>query len=437
MPSASIGSGSDALVLRVSEDAYQGDAQFTVSVDGQQVGDVLTATALHGSGTEDLIFVGGTFGFVSHTVTVNFLNDAYDGTPATDRNLYVDSIDTSGAGTLPDGQAVLYSAGPRSFSFRFPAPNTKIWVGGNSDNSFDDPLNWTPSGTPQSTDQLFIPAGTININGGDANGAMLRPQPYTAPGQYPSSVSSTATINLNSASVKMFDGGGDTTRVFQPPYPSGPSINAFGSSSLSASFSGDRIFGFVYATINVEADSTLFLGSMNLNYSRVSINGAAGAQLENDGKVNLQSNATLTINADTVGVGSFAPQYATTLEFGGAVGSGQTIAIDATVPASLLVDHPDTFQALIDWQATYRDSNPTVDLKGVMADSFDYSNDLLTLYSGGQVADTTRLAIKPATDGDFPNAGVPKETLHVVQGADGVLLSLTTASAAPGLPVHI
>lgn len=349
----------------------------------------------------------------------------------------MDGINTV-TGPLPDGQAALDSAGPRSFSYtRAYAPDTKVWVGGNSDNSLGDPLNWAPSGTPQSTDQLFIPAGTVNV-GGDANGATLRPQPYAEPGLSPSSVSSTATINLNSASIRLYDSGGQMPPVYQPPYPSGPSINAFGNSSLSANFSGDRIYGTVYATINVEADSTLSLGQgMGLNYARVSVNGAAGAQLENDGTVTLQSNSTLTINADTVGVGSFAPDYATTLEFGGAVGSGQTIALLAAVPASLLIDHPDTFGAEIDWQATARTSIPTIDLRGVLADSFDYSNDLLTLYSGGQAVNTTRLAIMPATDSNFPDAGAPKETLHVAQEADGVLLSLTTASAVLGLPVHV
>ncbi|SFL49006.1 calcium-binding protein, partial [Methylobacterium pseudosasicola] len=43
--STSIGTGSDQLVLRISQDAYQGDAQYTVSVDGKQIGGVLTAHA--------------------------------------------------------------------------------------------------------------------------------------------------------------------------------------------------------------------------------------------------------------------------------------------------------------------------------------------------------------------------------------------------------
>ena len=55
-----VGTGSDALVVTVNEDAYQGDAQFTVSVDGTQVGGTQTTTALRGSGqTQAFTFKGG------------------------------------------------------------------------------------------------------------------------------------------------------------------------------------------------------------------------------------------------------------------------------------------------------------------------------------------------------------------------------------------
>ena len=55
-----VGTGSDALVVTVNEDAYQGDAQFTVSVDGTQVGGTQTTTAVRGSGqTQAFTFKGG------------------------------------------------------------------------------------------------------------------------------------------------------------------------------------------------------------------------------------------------------------------------------------------------------------------------------------------------------------------------------------------
>jgi hypothetical protein len=82
----------DTLTLRMSEDAYQGDAQFTVSVDGHQAGNTLTASALHATGDANAFILTGNWGQGAHDVKIQFLNDAYGGTAATDRNLYVNSI---------------------------------------------------------------------------------------------------------------------------------------------------------------------------------------------------------------------------------------------------------------------------------------------------------------------------------------------------------
>ncbi len=101
------------LVLHLSEDAWQGDAQFTVSVDGKQLGGALTASALHAAGmTQDVVVSGLSTG--SHQVAVAFVNDAYGGTPATDRNFYVDGIDQNGV-TLAGSAAALWSNGTASF----------------------------------------------------------------------------------------------------------------------------------------------------------------------------------------------------------------------------------------------------------------------------------------------------------------------------------
>ena len=106
----------------VAEDAWQGDAQFTVAVDGTQIGGVQTATASHAGGQSQLFNVRGSFAAGSHTVTVNFLNDAYGGTAQTDRNLYVTGATIDGTAV---GGATLneYSGGPQSFTFVAPGPS--------------------------------------------------------------------------------------------------------------------------------------------------------------------------------------------------------------------------------------------------------------------------------------------------------------------------
>jgi beta-glucanase (GH16 family) len=108
------GSGSDTLVLNISEDAYLGDAQFTVSVDGKQIGGTFTTTALHSSGVSQSFTFNGDWAIGAHAVAVNFLNDAWGGSNAADRNLYVDAISYDGTAT---GQgAELGDTGARTFS---------------------------------------------------------------------------------------------------------------------------------------------------------------------------------------------------------------------------------------------------------------------------------------------------------------------------------
>ncbi len=117
--SITVGSGPDKLALSVSQDAYQGSAQYTVSVDGRQVGGTLTASALHSAGQHDTLTVLGDWAPGSHTVAVNFLNDAWGGTAATDRNLYVDGATYNGA-AVPNAAKTLVTAGPTSFGFLDP-----------------------------------------------------------------------------------------------------------------------------------------------------------------------------------------------------------------------------------------------------------------------------------------------------------------------------
>jgi endoglucanase len=84
------------LTVRVSEDAWNGDAQFKVLVDGNQVGGIQTATAHHGQGQWQDITLAGNFDSGAHNVRVEFLNDGWGGTSSMDRNLYVQSVDING-----------------------------------------------------------------------------------------------------------------------------------------------------------------------------------------------------------------------------------------------------------------------------------------------------------------------------------------------------
>lgn len=129
----SVGSGADTLVLNMAEDPYQGDAQFTVSVDGQQVGGVQTITAIVEQGQSQEFDVKGNFGAGTHDVAVTFLNDQIGafypaGTPGlpetggpwaldtTDRNLYVMGVSLNGGTPAAGAPWEQSSNGTETFS---------------------------------------------------------------------------------------------------------------------------------------------------------------------------------------------------------------------------------------------------------------------------------------------------------------------------------
>ncbi len=109
-----VGTGPDTLVLAIAEDAYTGDAQFTVSLDGSQLGGVLTAQALHSLGQGQNFTFNGTWSAAGpHVVTVSFLNDAWGGTASLDRNLYVGAVTFDG--TAQQANVEQSSAGSLNF----------------------------------------------------------------------------------------------------------------------------------------------------------------------------------------------------------------------------------------------------------------------------------------------------------------------------------
>ena len=134
---------SDTLSFRVAQDAYNEDAQFTVKVDGVQVGGVRTANASHAAGAWDTVNLTGDFS-TAHTVAVSFLNDANDG-HGHDRNLYVIGMTIDGravatAPTLDPGAGAVYS------------DLTELWSNGKA--SFTLPPNSTAVAAVPSSDTL-------------------------------------------------------------------------------------------------------------------------------------------------------------------------------------------------------------------------------------------------------------------------------------------
>ena len=121
----SAGATPDTLVLGLSEDAWQGDAQFQVAINGKTVAGTYTATASHAAGANQNISIAGNWGTGVKTVGVSFVNDAWGGTGTTDRNLYVNQVTYDGQNA--DGApAALFENGTANFTT--PAGATPVTV---------------------------------------------------------------------------------------------------------------------------------------------------------------------------------------------------------------------------------------------------------------------------------------------------------------------
>jgi beta-glucanase (GH16 family) len=100
--------GKNTIVVRASEDAYNGDARFQLLVDGQAVGAVETVRGLHGAGQWNDYVFHTDLPTAGRTLSVQFLNDSFS-KPGADRNLYVASVTVDGQEIAKGEKAMTYS----------------------------------------------------------------------------------------------------------------------------------------------------------------------------------------------------------------------------------------------------------------------------------------------------------------------------------------
>jgi beta-glucanase (GH16 family) len=115
------GAGTSTLNLSLSEDAWKGDARFSVAIDGTTVGAPQTVTALHSSGATQKFAFDQALTPGTHDVAVSFLNDAYGGSTGMDRNLYIDGASV-GSTAVAGAAATLFSASTQHISVNVAAP---------------------------------------------------------------------------------------------------------------------------------------------------------------------------------------------------------------------------------------------------------------------------------------------------------------------------
>lgn len=109
-----IGTGEDVFVLRLAQDFYKEDAKITISVDGQQVGGVVSISSLYRAGMSDTLTLYGNWGPGAHKLTVNFVNAAYDPLTGGDSNVAILGASYNGVEFL-NKTNMLWSGGGYSF----------------------------------------------------------------------------------------------------------------------------------------------------------------------------------------------------------------------------------------------------------------------------------------------------------------------------------
>ncbi len=350
MTATTIGAGSDTLALKVSEDAYEGDAQFTVSVDGQQVGDALTATSPHASGQSDAVNVLGNWAAGPHTVTVNFLNDAWGGSADTDRNLYIDGAayngtDVSGAATT------FYSGGPQSFGLADPG-STFLWDG-TSSTSFRDGTSSPSQPEVNPGDNLILTDGTFVAQGSRLSGVEVYLNGQTSP----------ANLAVQDGSV----GDLTLTSFFNlPRFPGTGTLDVTGNVAIEkplhwgARYAPDSLS----VTLNGGAALSVNGGSLGRAASLV-VNGSPGSTVVNTGILSLSNTAQFAIHADLAGAGTIqsvpaADSSGVTIELDGAVSAAQTVQLDG---GTLQLDQPMRFMGTVAGFTTSAPGGPASELR--------------------------------------------------------------------------
>ena len=159
---AVVGSGPDTLSLFLSQRAEPTGAQFTIDVDGKQIGGTQTVNANVLSSESQQIDVEGNFGPGSHTLSLNYLN-------ANDSLLFLDSAAING-NTIAGGDFVMSNNGSLGLTFATPGAPPPVEIGSGPDTLTFHASATFSQGNPQfiiSLDgkQISGPQSTTAING--------------------------------------------------------------------------------------------------------------------------------------------------------------------------------------------------------------------------------------------------------------------------------
>jgi len=244
-----IGSGSDSIILQLSEDSQAGvDAQFTLNVDGQQIGGRQSVTADHASGQDETFTFLGNYAPGPHNITVTF-NNNFSTAPTGDRNVYVDSVNY-------DGQSISNTTTPIYQSPLFPPNSTDGNIFGNAVYTVNDTTP-IPAGAPSTPTTT---PGPVSIgSGADTLVLNMAEDPYQGDAQFTVAVdgqqvdgTQTTTASVEEGQQQKFDVHGNW---------------GAGNHAVTVTFTNDQIGAF-YPGTNLAVDTTdrnLYVIGMSLD----------------------------------------------------------------------------------------------------------------------------------------------------------------------------
>ena len=243
-----------------------------------------------------------------------------------------------------------------------------LWRDGAVDNIFA-PYDWS-NGGPRPGDTLVLKSGTAVLDGSNIYGDTVElagPPGATAPTLGAAGDSNLAAAVPDNPAEPGGDGAG--------------AIDVVGAPQVSLSVAGDGEHGspLGVATVNI-GDYSKLSGGITDNGTLV-VNGTATSTFANSATTVADPGARATINAEVVGVGTFAIDAGASLSFTSGVSSGQTINNDG---GTLSIEDPRSFHATVTLSPNSQDVGGNfVALAGLRADHVSYRGGLLSLFSGG------------------------------------------------------
>jgi hypothetical protein len=211
----------------MAEDPFQGDAQFTVSVDGKQIGGVQTTTAVVDDGQFQEFDVHGNFGQGGHQVSIDYLNDAVGGfypagTPGLppggpwaldteDRNLYVMGMSLDGGQPTSGAPWEISSDGTATFD---------VGAGTNPSATAYNSGLFASDGAAATSNNAAIPTGSLapGVSSGASSSGSSSGMSFVAPSSSaPSSTASSSSTGGTSDPSSSSTGGSTTTASAPAP----------------------------------------------------------------------------------------------------------------------------------------------------------------------------------------------------------------------------